>query len=148
MASYTATIQFYHSFMQYLGTVINLASDTFVMALVNSTYTFSAAHSTISDITNELSGNGYSRQTLSSVTYTQTSGTGTFDYDPVTFTASGGPIVARRFVIFDDTTSSPADALVCSGLLNASDADVTLTDGNTLTYTPAAGGQFTIAQAA
>jgi len=142
MAVTTGTIQFYNSFKERMVEDMNLGSDTFIIGLVSSSYTFSASHSTLSDITNELSGNGYSRQTLGSVTSSQSGGTYTFDFANPSWTAASGNIVARRYFIFNDTLSG--DPLVCSGLLNNADADVTTTDGNTLTFQVNASGLFTL----
>lgn len=143
MTSYTGTIAFYNSWKDYLCEAVNSSSDTFIIGLVTSSYTFSAAHSTISDITNEVSGNGYARQTLASISSSQTSGTYTFDFADPVFTASTGSIVARRWFIFDDTVAG--DPLVCSGLISNADADVTTTDGNTLTFNVNASGLYTLA---
>lgn len=136
--------QFYDTFKEYMAdNTIDLDGDTFIMGLVTSTYTFSASHSTISDITNELSGSGYARDTLVA-SWVRSGGTVTFDSDDGVFTASGGPITARRAFIFDDTPTSPADPLVCSSLLDNAPADVSVTDGNTLTIQINASGIFTL----
>jgi hypothetical protein len=143
MADTTGTIQFYNSFKERMVEDMNLGSDTFIIGLVTSSYTFSAAHTQLSDITNEVSGNGYARQTLGSVTSSQSGGTYTFDFANPVFTASGGSITARRYFIFNNTLSG--DPLVCSGLLNNADADVETTNGNTLTFQVNASGLFTLA---
>lgn len=145
MTVYTGTIAKYNAWLDNMVESANLSSDTFKIGLVTSTYTFSASHSTLSDITNEVSGSGYARQTLGSVSSSQTSGTYTFDFADPVFTASGGSIVARRWFIYDDTPTSPADPLCFAGLINNADADVTVTDGNTLTFNVNASGLFTIA---
>lgn len=139
----------YNSFFEYLGDgTIDLDADTFAVLLTTSTYTPAATHSQISDITNEVSGNGYSRQTLGSVTWTQSGGTATFDAADTVFTASGGSIVARYYVLFDDTVTSPVtDALIGYGLLDNTPADITITDGNTGTLQWNASGLFTSTQA-
>ena len=104
--------EFYDTFREYMGDgTIDLDDDTFIMGLSTSTYTFASTHSTLTDITNELSGNGYARDTLTA-TWVRSSGTVTFDTDDGAFTASGGSITARRAWIFDDTPTSPADPLV------------------------------------
>ena len=143
MATTTGTINFYNSWKEDLVKDVDLGSDVFKMLLTTSTYTPSASHSTISDITNEVSGNGYARYTHTTVTSSQTSGTLTFDIDDAEFTASGGSIVARYWVIFDDTVTG--DPLVAYGLLDNTPADVTATDGNTLTANINASGLFTLA---
>lgn len=122
---------FYNSFREYVADgTIDLDTHVFKVLLTTSSYTPSAAsHTQISDITNELSGSGYARYTLTA-TWTRSGATVTFDSDDATFTASGGSITARYAVIFDDTTTSPADALVCYCVLDSTPADVTVTDGD------------------
>jgi hypothetical protein len=80
-----------------------------------------------------VAGNGYARQTLANQTWVRSTNTVTFNADDVVYTASGGSIVARYFVLFDDTPTSPLDPLICYGLLDQTPLDVTATDGNTLT---------------
>jgi len=144
MTSYTGTINFYNSWKEVKNEQANLGSDTFKVLLATSSYTPNAStHTVLADITNEVSGNGYARQTLTIVTSAQTGGTYTFDVSDPVFTASGGSIVARYWVIYDDTTTSPTDALVCYGLIDSTPADVTTTDSNTLTLNINASGLFT-----
>lgn len=144
MGTTTGTFNFYDSFKEYLGDgTIDLDGDTFKVLLTSSAYTPNAGtHTTLTDITNELSGNGYARQTLTSVTWTEASGTVTFDSADPQWTASGGSIVARYWVLYDDTPTSPADPLIAYGLLDNTPADVTTTDGNTLTASVNASGWF------
>lgn len=140
-----ASISFYDSWIQRLAQAANLSTDTFTVGLVTSAYTPNAAtHTQLSDITNELSGSGYSRQNLSSVTFNNSAGTVTFDAADTVFTASGGSIVARHAFIFDDTVLN--DPLVAFILLDTTPANVTVTDGNTLTLQWNALGIFTIAK--
>lgn len=127
-----SSLVLYQSWVENLAKSANLSSDSFVVGLTSSTYTPSAStHSTISDITNELSGSGYSRQAIGSVTFSRSGAVVTLDGADVVFTASGGSIIARYFFIFDDTVSG--DPLVGYGLLDTAPADVTVTTGNTLT---------------
>ena len=147
MANKTASWDFYNSFFEYSNTVMNMDSDTFIFLIVNSTHVFDATDTILSDIDNELSGNGYSRQTLTH-TYTRSGAVGKFDFSDVTISASGGDLTMRRFVIFNDTVASPVKPLVGSGLLDNADADVVLADGNDLVYSTPAGGQFTVQEAA
>lgn len=145
MATTTGTFNFYNTFREYKsdGTV-DLDGDTFKVLLTTSAYTpDSEAHSVLTDITNEVSGNGYARQTLTSVTWNRSTNTMTFDSADPVFTASGGSIVARYWVIYDDTPVSPADPLVAWGLIDNTPADVTVTDGNTLTLQVNASGWWT-----
>lgn len=143
-----ASITFYQSFREYLGDgTIDLDTHTFKVLLTSSSYTPNAGtHTQISDITNELStANGYTAggETLSA-TWVRSGATVTFDATDTVWTASGGSIVARYAVIYDDTTTSPADALVAYILLDTTPADVTTTAGNTLTLQWNASGIFTL----
>lgn len=142
MANYTGTFNIYNSWVEKMLEGGNTASDVFKVLLTTSTYTPSqTTHTVLTDVTNEVSGNGYARQTL-----TQTSNLSTnvltFDASDAVFTASGGSIVGRYFVIYDDTMIN--DPLVGYGLLDSTPADVTTTDGNTLTLQWNASGIFTV----
>lgn len=145
-----ASITFYQSFREYMADgSIDLDTDTFKVMLVSSSYTPNAGtHTAKADVTNELStANGYTAggATLGSVTWSRSGGTVTFDADDTTWTASGGSITARYAVIYDDTSTSPsADLLVAYILLDTTPADVTATDGNTLTLQWNASGIFTL----
>jgi hypothetical protein len=142
MTSYTGTANIYNSWIEYMAEAANTASDTFKMLLTTSSYTPNqATHTLLSDVTNEVSGNGYARQTLT-VTSTLSTNVLTFDFSDPVFTATGGSIVARYWVIFDDTIAN--DPLVAYGLIDQTPADVTTTDGNTLTFNVNASGLFTV----
>lgn len=141
----------YNSAKEYMmdGTM-DLDGDTFKVALATSSYTPALTHTQYSDFSaNEVAnGNGY---TTGGVTVTQTwtanGGDATqmiFDSDDPTWTASGGSIVARYAILYDDTVVSPADALVAYCLLDTTPADVTATDGNSLTIQIASGGYFNL----
>jgi hypothetical protein len=145
-----ASWSFYDSFKEYVADgTFDLNTDTFKVALVTSSYAFSAAHTVFANITNELStANGYTSggATLTSVTFSQTSGTATFDAADTTWTASGGSIVSRRAVVYKSgTANSRVNPLVGSILLDTTPADVTVTAGNTLTLQWNASGIFTLA---
>lgn len=137
----------YNKAKEYIGDgTIDLDGDTFKVALARATYTPALTHTALSSVTQTPSGNGYTTggATLGSVTWTETNGLLTFDSADPSWTASGGSIVARYAVLYDDTTSSPADALVAYCLLDTAPADVTITDGNTLTLQISANGYFTV----
>lgn len=141
MATYTGTTQIYDSWLAAIAKGSNIALDTVKVALVTSAYTPNlATHDQISDITNECSGNGYARQTLANVSFNVSGGVAKFLADSFAFTASGGSIVARRYVIWNDTTGD----LICTGLIDSGNNDVTITDGNALTVNVPAGGLFTL----
>lgn len=140
----------YESFPEYMGdNTIDMDNDTFKMGLYLSTSNAATVttNTVLADLTNEhANANGYTTggATLGSVTWTHSSGTTTFDCADVTWTASGGSIVARFAVIYDDTPTSPADPLVCYSLLDTTPADVTVTTGNVLTIQINASGVFTV----
>ena len=142
---------FYNEFTEFVADgVMDLDADTFNLGLYLSTS--NAATLTTSgrgNLTNQhASANGYTQpgSALDSVTWIRSGGTTTFDSADEVFTASGGSIVCRFAVIDDDTVSSPvADPLVCFSLLDSAPADVTATNGNTLTIAMNASGIFTLA---
>ena len=87
-------------------------ADRFKVMLVTSAYTPDfGTHDFKADVTNEVSGPGYSAggNSLTSVTCTQSGGTITFDADDVTWTSS--TITARGAVVYDDSLAS--DPLFC-----------------------------------
>jgi hypothetical protein len=143
MASYTGTTNIFNSWVEYSNEGANLGSDSFAVGLASSSWTPSqSSHSLLSDVTNELSGNGYSRQTLASVTSNRSGATLTFDFADPVFTASGGSLVARYWFLYDDTLAG--DPLVAYGLIDNAPADVTVTSGNTLTININASGLFAV----
>ena len=133
----TGTINFYDAWNAVSHNAANCDTDSFEVLLCTSSYTPNAAHATISDITSEVSGNGYARQSVN-VSFTQTGGVGKFDFSDPSFTASGGSIVARYWVLRDSTV----DALVAWGLIDSTNVDVTTTDGNSLTMNLDADGLY------
>ena len=138
MATTTGQFNFYDHVSERSGDGgIIWDTHTFQMLLVTNAYVPNAAtHTTIANITGEVVGNGYSRQTLTTVTW---GGSPTsFNSDDVQYAAAGGDITARRYVLWDQT----ADLLVGFGLLDNTDQDVTTTDGNTLDVRPNAAGYF------
>lgn len=103
------------------------------------------------DLTNEHSNaNGYTTggQALTGETWVHSGGTVTFDCDNVIWTASSGSIVARFAVIYANATlNSIVKPLLCVCLLDTTPANVTATDGNTLTIAINASGVFTLSGA-
>ena len=126
-----------------LNGTFDLDTDTFLMALFLSTSNIGAASTTYAGLTNEhANANGYTTggQSLGSLTL---SGTTTVTVDETTnpvWTASGGSITARFAVIYES-----GGRVLCYCLLDSTPADVTATDGNTLTVTFHASGVFTLA---
>lgn len=103
------------------------------------------------DLTNEVANaNGYTTGgvALTSPTWTNASGTITFDISDAQWTATGGSITARYAVIYQDATlNSIVKPLLCVCLLDTTPADVTATAGNTLTVAINASGVFTLSGA-
>jgi len=151
MATTTGTLIVYDSYKREMQNKnVEVDADTFIMGLSTSTYVPNrSTHEALADITNEVTGNGYARQTLAGVALTEpVAGTWRFDSNDPVFTASGGSIVARYWWIFNDTSTTPLDMLCFYGLLDNTPADVTTTDTNTLTiqvnasgYTELSGGE-------
>lgn len=85
------------------------------------------------NLTEITAGNGYTAggMTLDSVTLAETSGTAKVTIADEVLTASGGSIGPFRYVaIYNDTATSPADALVCWYDYGSS---ITLADTETFT---------------
>jgi hypothetical protein len=59
-----------------------------------------------------------------------------------TWTASGGSLVFRFGVIYDNTAASKN--LICYSLLDTTPADITVTNGETLNISINASGVFTL----
>ena len=103
----------YQQFVEDLGLgVHNLDTGTLKIALTNTAP--SAAHATLSQITEIGAGNGYSAGGSDATgVYTESAGTATLAGTDVVFTASGGSIGPFRYaVLYNDTPTSPADPLI------------------------------------
>ena len=90
---------------------VNFTSDTFIALLTTVGYSYNQdTHKYLSDVTNECSGTGYARQTLTSVTgptFDATTHQTRFGCANITFpTASVSN--ARKCIIVDDTPSTDA----------------------------------------
>lgn len=124
-----------------LDGTFDIDTDTFRIALFQSTSNVGAASTTYAGLTNEVAtANGYV-QNAKSVTLS-ISGTTSVMVDETTnpsWTASGGSITARFAVIYEVSGS-----ILCYCLLDSAPADVTATDGNSLTITIPATGVFTV----
>ncbi len=117
----TATLNFYNSFsIEGLIGTVDLDSHSFVCIPLSASYTPSAAHSRVSDLTGEVTTDGGARITLTGVTANQSGGIGKFDADDVTYTQSGAnDLVIKYFAIADDTPSGDANKpLLGWGLLD------------------------------
>lgn len=113
-----------------LNGTLDYDTDSFIIILMNSSHVFTATNTAKADINaNQIAtAFGYTQDTkaLATVTMTETpAGRATWDAADVTWTASGGAIAATDAVIYDDTATSPLDALITSidfdGLQSAGD---------------------------
>ena len=129
-----------------LNGTFDLDTDLFKIALFLSTSNIGAASTTFAGVTNELAAlYGYTAGGLptGAGTALELTGTTTVKVTETTnyvWTASGGSIVARFAVLYE-----VAGNVVCYCLLDSTPADVTVTDGNTLTVAMNASGIFTLA---
>ena len=125
-----------------LNGTFDIDTDSWKMALFLSTSNIGAGSTTYAGVTNEhANANGY---TTGGIAITLTlAGTTTvtvdISVDPV-WTASGGSITARFAVIYE-----VGGDVLCYCTLDSTPADVTATDGNTLTVAAHASGVFTLA---
>lgn len=127
--------------------LIDLDSHTFKCALFTSSSNANTlTHDELADLTNEVSnGNGYTTGgvTLTGVSWTNASGTITFDCSDISWTASGSGFTCRYAVIYNDTTSG--DPLLAICVLDSS--DVTVPSLQQLVITINASGVFTLSGA-
>jgi hypothetical protein len=130
-----STLTLYQDFKEQLGKAVhNLSSHSFKAALTN-TAPNAATHTVLADITQLSTGGGYTGGAGGGIAlttgYTETGGTGTMTATDATFTASGASVGPFRYVVvYNDTASSPADALV--GYLDYG-SSITLADTEQLT---------------
>lgn len=125
-----------------LDGTFDIDTDSYKMALFLSTSNLGVTSTTFAAVTNEhAAANGYTAGG-SAVTLTlagTTTVTVDIQTDPV-WTASGGSITARFAAIYE-----VGGNILCYALLDNTPADVTATDGNTLTVAANVSGVFTLA---
>lgn len=91
--------------------VHNFATNTFKVALTNAAP--NATDTILANITQIANGNGYTTGgTATTVSIAEASGTSTVQGTAVVFTASGSMGPFRYAVLYNDTATSPADALI------------------------------------
>ena len=126
---------------------INLGADTFKVMLCTSSYVPDQdTHRYKSDVTNEITGTGYTAggATLGSVTVGYTAGTNTLKFDAADSAWSGSTLTARYAVVYDATPGTDATRpLICYGDFGA---DVSTTSG-TFTVTWDSAGIATLTAA-
>jgi len=110
------------------GTFVN--TDSYKMGLFLSTSNIGAASTTYAGLTNEVaSALGYTTGGIAvALTLSGTTTVSVLMTTAPVWTASGGSIVARYAAIYE-----VAGNVLCYALLDSTPADVTATDGNTLT---------------
>ena len=110
--------------------------------------TLSVGTGVYGDLTNEVAtafGYTIGGIALTGETWTRSTTTTTFDCADISWTASGGSIVARFAVIYvNATVNTIIKPLICVSLLDTTPADVTATTGNPFTITIDALGVFTL----
>ena len=138
------------------GTIDLDAGDGFFsVVLCTSSYTPALTHSTYANISGAevANGNGYTTggDFPGTVTWAAAGGDATqmiFDSADPAWTASGGSITARYAVLTHVAAGTgvpqSTDKIIAYLLLDTTPADVTVTDGNTLTIQLASGGYFNL----
>lgn len=93
---------------------VDLLVDTIKVALVTSAYTFVATHQYFSDITNEVTGSGYTAggATLSSKAVNQDDPNTRAEFDAADVTWSSSTITARAAILYKDTGSATSSPLI------------------------------------
>lgn len=131
----TSSFTKFQDFVDQLGRgVHNFGSHTFKLALTNSAPV--ATNTILTDITQISTGGGYTSgagggYTLTGVTWAEASGTAKLTITDLVITATGASVGPFRYlVIYNDTATSPADALI--GWYDYGSA-LTLADTETLT---------------
>ena len=125
-----ATYVKYQDFVEQLCKgVHNFSSHTFKVALSNGVP--DATHTTLSAISELSTANGYTAGgATTTIGITETTGTVTVTAtDPAAWTASGAGISFRYAALYNDTATSPADALIAYW---DNGSTTTVTAGNTL----------------
>ena len=130
----TATTSVYDNAQKHLDDDVDWTSDTIKVILVSSSYTFSAAHEYLSDITGELAtGNGYTAggATLSGKSRTVTGAVTAYKAATTTWTpGSGQTLTGRRAIVLKSTGTASTSPLLCSVLMDNTPADVSATNAN------------------
>jgi hypothetical protein len=127
-----------------LNGTFDFDTDTFKVALFLSTSNIGAGSTTYAGVTNEhANANGYTTGgiSLGALTLAGTTTVTVDDPSDMVWTASGGSITARFGVLYE----SGGDVVAYFLLESVGPADVTATNGNTLTIALNASGIFTLA---
>ena len=135
----------YGNFFNSLGNKeIDLNSDTFKVMLTTSTYVPDQdLHNYKDDVTNEVTGTGYTAggATITNPAFSYTTGTNVFKWDGDDVSWASSTITARYAVIYDDTPATDATKPLI-GYVDFG-ADVSSSSG-TFSITWSASGIFTV----
>lgn len=121
----------FNAFTEHLAEKVhNLGSDALTIALCAAANAPVAANSQLTDLT-QIAYTNLSSRVLTVSASAQTAGVYKLTLNDLVLTASGGSVAAFRYVvIYNDTATSPADALI--GWYDYG-SDLTLASGETLT---------------
>ena len=110
------TAKFYgNAFVSAFSGLINIPTDTIKIALCTSTYTPDQdVHDFFNDVTNEVTGTGYTAGgiTLASKTLTYNGGTNTLTFDAADVAWTTSTITARYAVIYKSTGTASTSPLI------------------------------------
>ncbi len=137
----------YNSFRERVGDgTIDLDGHTFKVCLLDSGYTPDVeAHTNYAHVSGDelATANGYTAGGATVVaTWTRSTVACTFDLANPAWLANGGSIAARYAAVYDDSDASKS--LVAYVLLDTTPADVTVTNGYTLTLQINVAGLFAL----
>lgn len=115
---------------------LDYATDTIKAIAVSPSYTFNKAHEFVSDITNELSGTGYSRKTLSAKSIVSTTGTPDQiefrDTSGVSYTNINAGTISALIIYKEVTTDADSPVIayvdIADIATNGSSITITFTD--------------------
>jgi hypothetical protein len=135
----------FDKFKEYMGDgtidMDNAAASAFKVYLATSSYTPDTTDQDIADL-GAVEASNYTRPGLSTIAWSDTAGTTTWDCDDITITASGGTCTAKYAIIYYDSGAA-ADAdreLVAYLDLDTGGGSIATATGNTLTIQIAATG--------
>ena len=126
-----------NALLQIVKGALDIENDVVEVLLVSSSYTFNPAHTTVSQITNELvndTGTGYERKEVAGIAATIESGDRVkVAANNVTYTAINTTANARAAVIYKKVTNDADSPLICylQGLelaTNGSDIELRMPD--------------------
>ena len=123
---------------------IDLDGDTLIALMTTNAFTPSVSgQTTLSQVTNELTDADYARQTLTSVTVTESGGTVKIDSANIVFGTNVTIQNAKWLIIFDDTATG--DPLLTYVDLDSASATGVSSTNSQFQITQNANGIFTIA---